>query len=436
MTYAEFESAARAAGLYQEFSVEDLALAQRNPAAGMQLLQYKKNWHAAQTPEEKAKWNQQANALRTNPGAQMSVPPSLPVNAPTMVSSGSPSDYTFAPRPEYTNQYSDIQNELYNQYTNYGPFNYDHRDDPLYDAYKKAYVREGQRATADTLGQTAAMTGGTPSSYAVTAATQAQNYYNAQLADKIPQLYEQAYNKYLQQFSMLGNKLSMTNEMEQTDYYKYLQDVSQTNVENQMGYQQHTDTLNYNLQKDNMAWKQYTDTLDYNLQRDNMAWNQYTDTLSYGTQQDALAWERAFAAAEIGDYSLLRALGIDTSALQATKVGSGGGGGGGGGGGPLAETPVHETPPPPSEDKSTTSQNGAAILDTYIAQILSQSLPQKTRDDQLYSAIKSANENGLIDDNTALIYLTKYGLLANDAGRQPGQGSWRTPTKSGGGSSR
>ena len=76
------------------------------------------------------------------------------------------------------------------------PFTYDVAADPVYQAYKKEYTREGRRAAEDTLGSYAAMTGGVPSTAAVTASRQAGDYYAAQLADKVPELYKLAYDMY------------------------------------------------------------------------------------------------------------------------------------------------------------------------------------------------------------------------------------------------
>ena len=91
------------------------------------------------------------------------------------------------------------------------PFSYDPESDPVYDSVAKAAAREGERATRDTMAQAAAMTGGRPSSYAVTAAQQAGNYYNSQLTDMIPTLEQNAYQKYLNDFDM---KLSTLGALE------------------------------------------------------------------------------------------------------------------------------------------------------------------------------------------------------------------------------
>lgn len=78
------------------------------------------------------------------------------------------------------------------------PFTYDAQNDPLYSAYAKTYLREGDRAAADALARAAAANGGQVSTSALAASQQAQNYYNAQLADVIPQLQQNAYSQYLQ----------------------------------------------------------------------------------------------------------------------------------------------------------------------------------------------------------------------------------------------
>lgn len=77
------------------------------------------------------------------------------------------------------------------------PFTYDPETDPSMQAYRKAYLREADRGTRDTMGAYAGMTQGVPSSAAITAASQAGDYYRAQLADKVPELEANAYSRYL-----------------------------------------------------------------------------------------------------------------------------------------------------------------------------------------------------------------------------------------------
>jgi hypothetical protein len=100
------------------------------------------------------------------------------------------------------------------------PFSYDPYTDPLYSSYKKTYTREGQRAMQDTIGQAAAMTGGIPSSYAVGAANQANDYYMAQMADVIPQLYDIAYSRWQNEGNEQRQNLSTLLGLDETDYQR------------------------------------------------------------------------------------------------------------------------------------------------------------------------------------------------------------------------
>lgn len=93
--------------------------------------------------------------------------------------------------------------------TNPTAFSYDVENDPVYSAYRKQYLREGDRAMADTLAKLSAATGGRPSSYAVTAAQQAGDYYRSQLTDVIPTLYENAYARYLDELDAKQNALDI-----------------------------------------------------------------------------------------------------------------------------------------------------------------------------------------------------------------------------------
>lgn len=73
----------------------------------------------------------------------------------------------------------------------------DMEKDAAYQAYKQMYLREAARAYADGLGQAAAMNGGNLSSAALAAAGQGQQYYLSQLNDRVPELYQMAYERYL-----------------------------------------------------------------------------------------------------------------------------------------------------------------------------------------------------------------------------------------------
>lgn len=66
-------------------------------------------------------------------------------------------------------------------------FDYDPASDALYGAYRKQYLREAELAAQDALGDAAA----------VAASQQAGNAYRAKAADKLPELAQLAYDRYL-----------------------------------------------------------------------------------------------------------------------------------------------------------------------------------------------------------------------------------------------
>ena len=78
------------------------------------------------------------------------------------------------------------------------PWKYEMEQDPVWQSMRKEYLREADRGTRDTMAAYAAQTGGMPSTAAVGAAQQAGNYYRAQLADRIPELAQNDYSRYMQ----------------------------------------------------------------------------------------------------------------------------------------------------------------------------------------------------------------------------------------------
>ena len=54
VTDDEFQRELTNSGLGSEFSAADLKLAQQNPDAGMSILKYKRDYHNATTPEQRA----------------------------------------------------------------------------------------------------------------------------------------------------------------------------------------------------------------------------------------------------------------------------------------------------------------------------------------------------------------------------------------------
>lgn len=205
--------------------------------------------------------------------------------------------------PQYEDKYGGQVDKMLSAMQNRGEFSYDHNSDPVYQAYRQQYLREGQRAAEDTMGQAAAMTGGRPSSYAVAAAQQQQNYYNSQLNDKIPELYNQAYNRYMQEFQNQAQMTQMLQNQQQYDYNRFSQDRA-------FSYNQNQDRIN-NLMS---AWKTSADIaanerdFRYNQEQDKIR------NLQTQQSQDFNRWlQQAQMALQVGDFSLLQSMGFNTS---------------------------------------------------------------------------------------------------------------------------
>ena len=404
-TYEDFEKALKNSGFEGQFSTADLALAKRNPDAGMSLLNYKNDYRNATTDEMRALANSGAESIRKQygeysggaDGSGFYLEPPSPGSftsgtAPTfqdnyaddleslLLKNAEREIYSFdQSAPVYESPYGDQISGLLGELTNRDPFSYDHTTDPLYSSYAKQYTREGKRATADALGEAASATGGIPSSYAVTAATQAGDYYASQLADKIPELYQIAYDKYLQEYQMKLSDINALQQQEAFAYGQYQDQLGQYNTDRNFDYakwldeyemdQNRIDTLRalrgdeydmyltqlgqYNTDRD-FDYTQYLDEIDsqtlerneeYQREQDeyNRAWDE--EERAYQREQDAYdrmvdeenrAYTRAKAArseeldlaelaAQFGDYDALRALGIDVDEGTLKKSSSSGG---------------------------------------------------------------------------------------------------------------
>ena len=201
-TYDDFLSAANAAGMTDRFSKNDLMTAQRNPEYGMSMLGLMKDIQNAGTDEQRLLATEAANQMRKNYGIYNT--------------GNSAADYSYA------SSYGSVIDDMMGKIKDYGPFSYDPEQDSSYNAYKKLYLREGERAGANAMAQAAAASGGVPSSYAVTAGQQAGNYYAGQLADMLPTLEQNAYQEYIKNFGMLQDKLGTYQQQDATDYQRYL----------------------------------------------------------------------------------------------------------------------------------------------------------------------------------------------------------------------
>lgn len=250
-TYEQFMKAAQDAGLWESFSEADRRLAQNNPDAGMSLLQYKKDYAGSTNEQARILANAGANGIRKQYGGY------------TGGSDGSGYALTGEGNGSFNSASNEQANALLELLKNRPAYSYDASTDTKAQAVRKEYAREGQRATQDTMGAHAALTGGMPSSAATAAAAQAGNYYAAQSADKLSDLEQIAYDRYQTEGDDLKDQWSMYREQADNEYNRWLTEK-------------------------NLATEQEREEYDrqYNL---------------------------AVLAAQYGDYSKLEALGVDVS---------------------------------------------------------------------------------------------------------------------------
>lgn len=293
-TYDDFVKAANQSGLMGQFSQDDLNLAQKYPEFGLSVLSLKKDYNNATTAEQRLLANQAANELRKSygnysggaDGGSFRLESKLNRRSDDLLDQlGSFGSFSYGGAPTYENTFAQQQKDLLDRILNREDFSWSKETDPQWSSYKKSYLREGDRATANALAQASAASGGRPSSYAVNAATQAGDYYATKLNDVIPTLYQQAYERYLDEYNMKLKDLNAVNQQEQLDYAKYLDRLGQFNTDRGFAYQNYAD--DYDRLRSQLADVQGQDQIDYARYLDEAS-RQQTAQDSIRSQVDAI----------------------------------------------------------------------------------------------------------------------------------------------------
>lgn len=293
-TYDDFVKAANQSGLMGQFSQDDLNLAQKYPEFGLSVLSLKKDYNNATTAEQRLLANQAANELRKSygnysggaDGGSFRLESKLNRRSDDLLDQlGSFGSFSYDEAPTYENTFAQQQKDLLDRILNREDFSWSKETDPQWSSYKKSYLREGDRATANALAQASAASGGRPSSHAVNAATQAGDYYATKLNDVIPTLYQQAYERYLDEYNMKLKDLNTVNQQEQLDYAKYLDRLGQFNTDRGFAYQNYAD--DYDRLRSQLADVQGQDQIDYTRYLDEASRRQ-TAQDSIRSQVDAI----------------------------------------------------------------------------------------------------------------------------------------------------
>lgn len=178
-------------------------------------------------------------------------------------------------------------------------FKYDPMTDASYQALAKEYAKLGDRANENTIANQAALTGGRASSYAVSAAAQAQNQYNQALTDKIPELERLAYDRFNADRNYGLNLLGTMKSLDDSAYSRF---TDQRNFDYQQGRDNVADshwdkTFDYQKLRDSVADSHWDKNFDYQKQRDNVSDSHWERNFNYQQGRDSVSdshWEREY----------------------------------------------------------------------------------------------------------------------------------------------
>lgn len=204
--------------------------------------------------------------------------------------------------------------ETTNALENREKFSYDVNGDALYQQYKDQYTTQGNMAMMDTMGQAAAMTGGYGNSYAQSVGQQTYQGYMQQLTDKIPELWQMAYNKYNQEGQELKDRISIYDSLYNTEYGEHRDAVTDSQNErstllNMYGiksdedYRTWYDSEQFKVNASEQDYKKLSDLLGISIDQAktlyDMAYQYQLDTYktTYQEKRDAVAdtqWQTQF----------------------------------------------------------------------------------------------------------------------------------------------
>lgn len=215
----------------QYLSPEDLQLVE----------QYKQQWAATTDPKQRASIHNAAEQIRAKYGYSGGTSgdeylPMSPVPVPQIPEIPEyQSPYAnqiqnlldrLTNLPEYRSPYEDLINQQLSAIMNRPKFTYDPETDPAYQAFLQRAMAAGEKAYADNLGGLAAMTGGRPSSWAATVASQARNQYMLQAQEAVIQFEERAYQRYRDETADMYNLLNTLHTLDLTAYNRYRDQIT------------------------------------------------------------------------------------------------------------------------------------------------------------------------------------------------------------------
>lgn len=170
-------------------------------------------------------------------------------------------------QPTYESKYDPQIDAILNEILNREDFAYNAENDPLYQQYRRMFLREGDRAMSDTLAEAASGAGGM-NTYAITAAQQANNNFRAQLNDKIPELYQLAYEMYLSDIDRKVQDLGILQNADATQYAKYRDTMNDWKNDRDFAYGAYQDDVAQGNWQKNFGRGVYESNRDFNFDKE------------------------------------------------------------------------------------------------------------------------------------------------------------------------
>lgn len=191
----------------------------------------------------------------------------------------------------YVSRYGDQLQGLLDQITNRDPFAYDLNADPLWQIYKDQYMMGGKRAMQDTMGQAAALTGGYGNSYAQSVGQQMYNQWMENLYGMVPELQQQAYQRYADEGDRLAQNYQLLNQAENQDYGRYRDIYGDWETERQMRENTFNDERNFD-------YGSFGDKRSYDMSVDQFNQQMALQNAQLALQREQFEWQKAQAAAK------------------------------------------------------------------------------------------------------------------------------------------
>lgn len=188
---------------------------------------------------------------------------------------------------EFESKYEDQISSILDNIMNRPKFSYTSEDmvnDDLYKMYRDQYMRQGNLAMRDTMGNAASLTGGYGNTYASAAGQQAYDNYVSMLNDKALDFYDRAYQRYNDEGQNLYNQMNVVTGLDNTDYQRHRDAVSD-----------YYNDLNYYNGRYNQEYG-----YDYGQYQDRVAADQWAQEFAFQKQQAAQEqanWEAEMALA-------------------------------------------------------------------------------------------------------------------------------------------